>query len=116
MNYVTGLFNQSAILYDNDGIDVTLSELFVWDVPSPYTGPDQCGLLDQFGVTAHEFQRGYGPFARITVADGGVAYLNTLCSSSTAIAHGLQRHQQPPIQQRAHLQLERGGGDPRTRP
>ncbi|HPF90675.1 MAG TPA: M12 family metallo-peptidase [Flavobacteriales bacterium] len=83
-NYITGLFNQSAILFDNDGIDVTLSELFIWDVPSPYTGPGSGDFLDQFGVERTSFNGdmahllGYG-------GGGGVAWLNTLCSSQTRL-------------------------------
>ncbi|MCC6541748.1 MAG: fibronectin type III domain-containing protein [Flavobacteriales bacterium] len=78
-NYITGLFNQSAILFDNDGIDITLSELFIWDVPSPYSGPGSGDYLDQFGVTRTSFNGdmahliGYG-------GGGGVAWLNTLCN------------------------------------
>jgi hypothetical protein len=81
VNYVTGLFNQSAILFDNDGIDVTLSEVFVWDVPSPYTQTTSNALLSQFGTTRTSFNGdmahllGYG-------GGGGVAWLNTLCSST----------------------------------
>lgn len=83
-NYVTGLFNQSAVLFDNDGIDVTLSELFIWDVPSPYTGPGSGDFLDQFGVTRTTFNGdlahliGYG-------GGGGVAWLNTLCSTQSRL-------------------------------
>ncbi len=84
VNYVTGLFNQSAILYDNDGIDVTLSEVFVWDVPSPYTQTTTGALLDQFGVTRTSFN---GDLAHLLgfQGNGGIAYLNTLCSGSTAM-------------------------------
>lgn len=83
-NYITGLFNQSAILFDNDGIDVTLSELFIWDETSPYTGPSSGNFLDQFGVYRTTFNGdmahlvGYG-------GGGGVAWLNTLCSSQTRL-------------------------------
>lgn len=83
-NYITGLFNQSAILFDNDGIDVTLSELFIWDVASPYTGPSSGNFLDQFGDERTSFNGdmahliGYG-------GGGGVAYLNTLCNGNTAL-------------------------------
>ena len=83
-SYITGLFNQSAILFANDGVNVVLSELFVWDVPSPYTGPSSGNFLTQFGVTRTSFNGdlahlvGYG-------GGGGVAWLNVLCSSSTSL-------------------------------
>ena len=70
VNYVTGLFNQSAILFANDGIDVTLSEVFVWDVPSPYTQTTTGALLDQFGVTRTSFN---GDMAHLLGFAAGVA-------------------------------------------
>lgn len=82
--YATGLFNQHAILFDNDGIDVVLSELFVWDVASPYMGPTSGNYLDQFGAYRTSFN---GDLAHLVSygGGGGVAYLNTLCSSSASI-------------------------------
>ncbi len=84
INYVTGLFNQSAILFDNDGIDVTLSEVFVWDVPSPYVQTATGELLTQFGVTRTSFN---GDMAHLLgyAGGGGIAWLNTLCSSQTRL-------------------------------
>lgn len=84
VNYVTGLFNQSAILFDNDGIDVTLSEVFVWDVPSPYVQTSTSALLNQFGVTRTSFN---GDMAHLLgmAGGGGIAWLNTLCSSQTSL-------------------------------
>jgi hypothetical protein len=81
VNYVTGLFNQSAILFDNDGIDITLSEVFVWDVASPYTQTTTSALLNQFGVTRTSFN---GDMAHLLgfAGGGGIAWLNTLCSST----------------------------------
>ena len=79
-NYVTGLFNQSATLFLNDGINVNLSELFVWDVPSPYNAANSNGRLDQFGVERTSFN---GDMAHLLdLANyGGIAYLGTICSS-----------------------------------
>lgn len=81
-NYVTGLFNQSAILFDNDGVDVQLQEVFVWDVASPYTGPATNDYLGQFGTYRTSFN---GDLAHLLGfgGGGGVAWLNTLCSGTT---------------------------------
>ncbi|MEO8588672.1 MAG: M12 family metallo-peptidase [Flavobacteriales bacterium] len=83
-NYVTGLFNQSSILYANDGISVVLSQVFVWDVPSPYTQTSTSALLDQFGVTRTSFN---GDLAHLLgyAGGGGIAWLNTLCNSQTRL-------------------------------
>ncbi|MEZ4806536.1 MAG: M12 family metallo-peptidase [Flavobacteriales bacterium] len=82
-NYVTGLFNQSAILYANDGIDVTLSEVFVWDVPSPYTATSTSALLDQFGDTRTSFN---GDLAHLIgyAGGGGIAWRNVLCNNQAS--------------------------------
>ena len=79
-SYVTGLFNQSATLYANDGISVLLQEVFVWDVPSPYTGTTTSALLTQFGDYRTSFN---GDLAHLLgyVGNGGVAWLNGLCNS-----------------------------------
>ncbi len=81
-NYLTGLFNQSAILFDNDGIDVQLQEVFVWDVASPYTGPSTGEFLSQFGATRTTFNGDLGHLLGSS-GGGGIAWLNTLCSSTS---------------------------------
>ncbi|MBX2973032.1 MAG: fibronectin type III domain-containing protein [Flavobacteriales bacterium] len=80
--YVTGLFNQSAILFANDGVDVQLQEVFVWDEASPYTGSSSNDRLSQFGTHRTSFN---GDLAHLLSfgGGGGVAWLNTLCSSTT---------------------------------
>nr|MDQ3101795.1 zinc-dependent metalloprotease [Bacteroidota bacterium] len=80
-NYVLGLFNQSAILYDNDAIDILLSEVFVWSSASPYNATSSSGRLDQFGDIRTSFN---GDLAHLLDLGsyGGIAWLNTLCSSS----------------------------------
>ncbi|MGB6047350.1 MAG: M12 family metallo-peptidase [Flavobacteriales bacterium] len=80
-NYVTGLFNQTAILYANDGIDVALSEVFVWDVTSPYTSNNSGTLLDQFGDYRTSFN---GDLAHLLAfrGGGGIAWLSTLCNGT----------------------------------
>ncbi|MBP6391757.1 MAG: fibronectin type III domain-containing protein [Flavobacteriales bacterium] len=81
-SYVTGLFNQSATLYANDGITVALQQVFVWDVPSPYTATTTSSLLSQFGTYRTSFN---GDLAHLLgyVGGGGVAWLNGLCNSQT---------------------------------
>lgn len=81
-NYVTGLFNQSSILYANDGISVLLNEVFVWDVVSPYVQTSTSELLDQFGVTRTSFNGDLGHLLGYQ-GGGGIAWRNTLCNSQT---------------------------------
>ena len=82
-NYATGLFNESATLFDNDGVDVVLQEVFVWDVPSPYNAASSGGRLSQFGTTRTSFN---GDLAHLLDYGGmgGVAWVGTLCSGTSA--------------------------------
>ncbi len=75
------LFNQSSIIYANDGIDVALSEVYVWDVTSPYTATASDELLYQFGDYRTSFN---GDLAHLLAfrGGGGIAWLGTLCSSA----------------------------------
>jgi len=82
-NYVTSVFNQSAILYTNDGIPVSLSQVFVWDVPSPYTGTSTSTLLSQFQSTRNSFNGDLGHLVGY-VGNGGIAAsINGICNSNT---------------------------------
>ncbi len=82
-NFATGLFNQSATLFANDGVDVMLQEVFVWNTPSPYNDTTSAARLSRFGTTRTSFNGDmahlldYGPY-------GGIAWVNTLCSSNTS--------------------------------
>jgi Metallo-peptidase family M12 len=37
-NFVTGIFNQSFVIYANENITMSVSEILAWDTPSPYSG------------------------------------------------------------------------------
>ncbi len=80
-DYILGLFNQVGIMYANELVNFTVSELLVWDVPSPYSGPGSGQFLTQFrdelnGVFNGDYAHlvGYG-------GGGGVAYLDVVCSN-----------------------------------
>ncbi|WP_299460645.1 zinc-dependent metalloprotease [uncultured Microscilla sp.] len=45
-NFVTGMFNEVATLYDNDGINIEISEIFVWDVADSYSSSISTGLTN----------------------------------------------------------------------
>ena len=82
-SYLTGLFNQMATIYSNDGVQVQLSEIFVWTSTSPYNATSSSGRLNQFGSTRTSFN---GDLAHLLdLANyGGVAWLNTLCAGTSS--------------------------------
>ncbi|MCB9273768.1 MAG: T9SS type A sorting domain-containing protein [Lewinellaceae bacterium] len=78
-NYITGLFNQVAALYANENINVTLSEIYLWDTPSTYYGSDSYTLLTQFVSQRPSFNGDLGQLLSYK-ASGGIAYLSGLCN------------------------------------
>jgi PKD repeat protein len=86
-NYVMGIWNNVSILYQNEEINTLISEIFVWTTADPYSNSVNTAL-GQFrnlrqsggwdGDLAHLFMLGG--------SGGGVAYLNSICSSSIRFA------------------------------
>ena len=79
MNYITGLFNQVATLYANEGVSIQLSEIYLWDIPSPYSGTNSYNLLTQFVNYRPNFNGDLGQLVSYK-ASGGIAYLSGLCN------------------------------------
>ena len=79
--FMTGWFNQVATLYANENINLRLSGLFLWDVPSPYTGSDY-NMLTQFGAQRQTIKGDIGQLVSYK-GRGGIAWLNGVCASST---------------------------------
>jgi hypothetical protein len=77
--YMTGLFNQVVTLYANESINMRMSELFLWDTPSPYYGANSYTLLTQFVSQRPTFNGDLGQLISYQ-ASGGIAYLWGLCS------------------------------------
>lgn len=78
--FVTGLFNQSAVLFFNEEIIVKLSELMIWDTLSPYKGPTAGDYLDNF----MDFQGGFnGDIGQLLSFEslGGIAFVDVLCKT-----------------------------------
>lgn len=82
-NYVTGLFNEVAVLYANESITVSISEVFVWTTTDPYVNLNTTGeILELFGQTIqNNFEGNLAHFITTRSIGGGIAWLNVLCSS-----------------------------------
>jgi hypothetical protein len=73
-NYVTGIFNQVALLYANEGINTFVSDLVIWDTNSPFSSFSSSGMLDDFQAW-HNNNSWVGTFGQLLSyqASGGVA-------------------------------------------
>lgn len=82
MNYVTGVFNQSAALYSNEGIPISISEIFVWTTSSPYTGGSSDVQLFQFQTSRPSFNGDIAHLVDLQNQGGIAAGFNGLCNSN----------------------------------
>lgn len=79
-DYVNQLFNQVSTLYENEGIDVNISQIKIWNTADPYNAIQFASvILSQF--TANMNQSGFnGDLAHFLSfkRSGGIAYLDVL--------------------------------------
>ena len=80
--YVSSIFNEVAILYANENVNVEISEVLVWDQPSPYSGSSSSQMLDQFQTQRTNFNGDLGQLLSYQ-ASGGIAVLRGLCHPYT---------------------------------
>ena len=87
--WVAALFNEVSILYANENVPLSISEIFVWDTPDIYLDQTSTGgALSEF--RSHRNSTGFnGRLAHLLSTrglGGGIAYLNVLCSNSNNYA------------------------------
>ena len=83
VSFVEGLFNEVATIYANDGIRIEISEIFVWDTPSPYQGGSSLDMLNTFQRERQGFN---GDLAQLLSykSSGGIAVVSGLCHPISA--------------------------------
>ncbi|MCH2192925.1 M12 family metallo-peptidase [Kordia sp.] len=87
--YVISLFNQVAVLYQNENIAIDISEILVWDTDDPYADSDSADILSDF---RSELDDNYvGDVAHLVDMDpggnGGRARRDQLCDKDDAHAY-----------------------------
>ncbi|MEM7085606.1 MAG: M12 family metallo-peptidase [Bacteroidota bacterium] len=86
-NYVTALYNQVAIIYQNEGIDTSVSQIFVWTTADPYTGTNTATLLSQFQANTGAFNGDLGQLLTFRNAGGGrAAGFAGICNANTDLS------------------------------
>ena len=84
LNFMTGMYNQIAIIYDNESIETRISEIFVWDEPSPYSSGSSSGMLNQFQNFRTEFNGDLGQLVSYQASGGIAAGFNGICNEDRA--------------------------------
>ncbi|MDR2970656.1 MAG: M12 family metallo-peptidase [Bacteroidales bacterium] len=83
--FISGLFHQVAILYQNENITTGISELYIWTSEDPYTGTNTDVLLNQFKSKTTSIDGDLGILLTFRNIGGGqAAGFNGLCNYSTA--------------------------------
>ncbi len=81
INWMSGIFNQVQALYANEGITMSISEIFAWTSEDPYTGTSTNVALNKFRTTRTSYNGDLAHLvSRGVPTGGGIAYINTLCT------------------------------------
>jgi hypothetical protein len=85
-SFISGLFNQVAILYDNEDILTSISCMYIWTSDDPYTGTDIVTLLSEFQNARTSIIGDLGMLLTFrNIAGRGIAAgFEGLCNSSTS--------------------------------
>ncbi len=86
-DHLAAIFNQVSLLYSNEGIDIYLKELKIWDEEDPYTGSSTLSNLYSFrDRLSGQFN---GDLAHLVgqKGSGGVAYIDVLCNSYYSVGY-----------------------------
>lgn len=78
LNWLSGIQNNIATLYENDGISLVLHHVKIWTKPDPYTG-DYLYNLNKFMQVTPNFNGDLGHLINYP-STTSVAYVNSLCS------------------------------------
>lgn len=85
VNYIQGLFNECITLYAADDITLILSEMVIWDTPSPYSGQTTHEMLSSYQSNTGAFNGDIAHFISLS-GNGGVAgSIGGICSTNIAL-------------------------------
>ncbi|MCB9212500.1 MAG: T9SS type A sorting domain-containing protein [Alteromonas sp.] len=86
-NYVTALYNQVAIIYQNEGIDTSISMINVWTTTDPYTATSTGALLSQFQANTGAFTGDLGQLlTRRNIGGGQAAGFAGICNANSDLS------------------------------
>ncbi len=88
VDYVLGLFAESALLYKKEGISIKIDKIKVWDTKDNYSTKASHDALDQFVRKNKNKDMDLGLLLALGAEGlGGVAYINGLCTQRRHFAY-----------------------------
>lgn len=90
MDWITAVHNNISTLYENDDIQVALSDVMIWTTSDPYSGTYEENLAD-FSTNRQGFN---GDLAHLVNSPSttSVAYLNSLCTGAHYAYSGISQY------------------------
>jgi len=81
--YVTGLMNEVITLYANESIASVVSQIVVWDTPSPYSSNSSSGMLSDFQNNLGSFNGDLGQLLSYQASGGIAAGFSGICNNNS---------------------------------
>lgn len=81
-NFITSLYNQSFVLYSNDGITMMISQILAWTTNSPYTGSTAGAMLSSYQSLTGSFNGNLSCLVSYAASGGIAAGFNGICNAN----------------------------------
>ena len=81
--YVSALMNEVITLYANESIASVVSQIVVWDTPSPYSSNSSSGMLSDFQNNLGSFNGDLGQLLSYQASGGIAAGFSGICNSNS---------------------------------
>lgn len=84
-DYITGFFNNTSIIYDNESINTMIGHFYIWTTPDPFPTDNSNNVLNAYTNLRTDLQ-GDADLAHLVGLGGnglgGIAWLNVLCGNN----------------------------------
>ncbi|MFZ1679322.1 MAG: GEVED domain-containing protein [Saprospiraceae bacterium] len=81
-NFITALYNQSFVLYNNEGITMMINQVLAWTTNSPYTGSTSSAMLSSYQANTGSFNGNLSDLVSYGASGGIAAGFNGICNSN----------------------------------
>ncbi|MEP6795153.1 MAG: GEVED domain-containing protein [Saprospiraceae bacterium] len=81
-NFITALYNQSFVLYNNEGISMMINQILAWTSNSPYTGSTSAAMLSSYQANTGVFNANLSALVSYAGSGGIAAGFNGICNSN----------------------------------
>jgi Metallo-peptidase family M12/GEVED domain/Secretion system C-terminal sorting domain len=81
-DYITGLFNQVIVMYNNETLSMMINEILAWTTPAPYSGGTSSAMLSSYQNNTGAFNGDLSHLVSYQASGGIAAGFNGICNSN----------------------------------